>query len=288
MSVHIHNGFKINATSLLDAGMRIQDFADRQAPVAIEHACARLLMEHAVNHFDLVTLQMEPAPEQSYLEAAQTEMIRRQKSVLPNVRHDDDTDYAMDIAFYEHAGQFYGIFFTDCAKLSDAFMARDDIKDFGWQNGSDRPNEVTEEEWSLRESVWRAILKDFTKAPLRAGQSIKVSTVTGSTPGSNVDRFPMQMPSLEALLIQLPTHEWRVNQVAMIPLLEANYKDGNHKVTGEKLSIQNFIELRKGPEFKKSAELMMSKIAETIEIEDLFTVASVTLETKRIKSNHKF
>lgn len=269
MSVNIHNGFEINATSLANAEALIQDFAINVAPKAIEAAQAKFLIEYAANQYDLVSLKREPAPaRRSYIQLAMQELIRCQNDTPSNVRHEDDTDFAMKVVLFESSGNFYGIYYTDCPGLWEAFMTREYIGDYSWHSGTE-PECLRENEWRRRESTWRAILQDFAVAPEKAGKVIAVSTVSGRKPN---DDGPISMPSMETLQRQMPAIEWRANQVAMISLLDSLYENGKHKVTGIEMNTVDVMKLRMDPQFKLHEALIKSELDQSIDLQDLITV----------------
>lgn len=89
-------------------------------------------------------------------------LMRAQMSMRANGKiHDWEYDphrFELSIGQDPETGVTVGIFYCEDESLRDAFLAMCEVEDFHYQNQTDRPKEITSEDWELRRQVWDRVL----------------------------------------------------------------------------------------------------------------------------------
>lgn len=80
-----------------------------------------------------------------------------------------DMDFSLTV--FPYNGNFYGIYFTQSTELANFFKGREWVKDFHYQNQTDQPEDVSDQEWAVRSHVWDTVL-GVTSVPSQEGYSI--------------------------------------------------------------------------------------------------------------------
>jgi len=78
----------------------------------------------------------------------------------------DCVDASLNIWFDpEDPKRFYVMPYGDAPRWADwmPYGLSASVKEFGWWNGSDRPDSITAREWSRREKVWRRLVTDHDR-----------------------------------------------------------------------------------------------------------------------------
>jgi hypothetical protein len=110
-----------------------------------------------VYYVDKNTLEGKPI-EKKFYEVSQEVSERYEKIKSSGIR-DVDYDFYFEVVVIPHKGkQYLKVFFDDVDIYSDLFEKIG--KDFHYQNCTDKPKDISEEEWERRMETWDEILGD--------------------------------------------------------------------------------------------------------------------------------
>lgn len=84
------------------------------------------------------------------------------KNLNEEVRRIDDIPFNFSVMVYPYQGELYGYYFNDITEYQD--YLKEIADDFSYQNLTDRPEHISEEEYKKRQEVWDEILKYYTFA----------------------------------------------------------------------------------------------------------------------------
>jgi len=88
-------------------------------------------------------------------------------------------NFDASIVLYQHEDQiilqFFGLdaAFVECVGIIQKLVIGGKLVDFHYQNQTDRPDEITADEWLRREKAWNEIF-DFSSKPSIAGFSVRL------------------------------------------------------------------------------------------------------------------
>lgn len=190
MSTKIYNGVRIDTGNIFDFTRKLRETL---TPVRTRAQQAHIANE-AVSHLDRRTLGLpEPtcdAPWGSDPAAANdiahlirivaSNLMHAQVSMRANGKiHDWEYDphrFELSIGQDPETGVTVGIFYCEDENLRDAFLAMCEVEDFHYQNQTDRPKEITSEDWELRRQVWDRVLPGLG-VPAEQMLTFKLDTV---------------------------------------------------------------------------------------------------------------
>lgn len=136
----------------------------------------------------------------------------------------DDTDYAeiypkptLTLVVYPFEGEYYMTCYTACIELQDEVVDFFEADNFEYWNNTDRPDELTEEEWEERSEIWDAILED--PRPNHNGVVFELDPKNGIP---NVDLIiKHEFPDYPSRVLSVATHR-------LIASKGLNSGNGNH------------------------------------------------------------
>lgn len=86
-----------------------------------------------------------------------------------------DTDF--EIVFFPHENHFLGIAYTNNTLWFEKWMSLDLVEDYSYWNNTDKPKELTDEQWNQRAENWDKVLG--YNIPAMVGFSICVADPNG-------------------------------------------------------------------------------------------------------------
>lgn len=215
MSTKIYNAFRFLTTDLLEVHRSCMVFRQKFKPLAEEKA-AKWLVKRAVEELDRRTVRQNDAEFKpafcSPFCLAWDEMLEKMRRVERETAREPDVDFSVIVSILPHATGLYGIIYTEQQDFRDMWFAGAGVVDFHYQNSTDRPSNVSEEEWERRERTWDEILGH--NVPAECGFSADIVLLSK----------PVRTECLTKVCEYLPSFESRVDRVAYDLLLEEKLK----------------------------------------------------------------
>lgn len=167
MSTKIYDAYILKEMSLLE----IKAFCDlykkkieKLRERLIAELCARQLTTHADNFAIGVYV---PKETQSFREKVWLDLLDRQIALDRTKERDPEIDFGVELTFVPHpdkkAKRLLVRVFAEAEKFHTIFKKMPGVKDFHYQNSTDRPKNVSEKEWRSRRAVWDKVFCKDTK-----------------------------------------------------------------------------------------------------------------------------
>lgn len=174
MSWKIYNGMILQDTTLEDALAKAKALREACLPEmqkAIQEETARRLALWA----DLQVNGLgSTLPEKG--QSIQSDIIEAKKKVLGDGFRCPDWDYSFDLCFIPQDGNILTLFFTERDPGFTDEMEKLGFEDFHYQNCTDKPSEISDEDWDAREEAWRKTGQMDYIAPSEVGLQYDVIT----------------------------------------------------------------------------------------------------------------
>lgn len=153
MSTKIYNGFKVDVSTVEELLALTQKI--------------RPLIEEKAEH------QRKAFCSLGHLPSSQ-EWYERRKKIRATGLRDIKVDTDFSFTFFPAGGYFLGICYTEHNDWFDLWLAQDKVSEFGYWNGSDGPDNISEGDWEARGDLW---MKLCPEVPMRCGFSIDITKV---------------------------------------------------------------------------------------------------------------
>lgn len=204
MSTKIYNGFQITkGKTLLSLQKNFNEFREKVREIAEEKTC-RYLANHATFLMDSVAFSDTPDNSRdSYLVQAHVALMEEQREVRRSQQRNPAVDFQCEVTIHPvNKDTVLGIIFSEQKDIIDSLLANDWVEEFGYYDNADKPEDISEEDWTARGALWEEALGD--KSPALSGFTITCSDVNGG----------IFAPKIERILEFLPSFEERVNRCA--------------------------------------------------------------------------
>lgn len=122
---------------------------------------------------------------------------------LKNRRREPQVDYDFTVCILPHAGQFYGIVYTEQQVWRTDWFTEDLVDPMPYWNGTDGPEDLSESEWEARGRLWDEIMP--SGIPANHGLSADLHDLWFLTPGP--DAVVAAQPSFERRLARTAHEE---------------------------------------------------------------------------------
>jgi hypothetical protein len=165
MSFNVHNGYIIKNMSVTE----LQDFFHRFQKKAAElkkKSLSKILAKTISQNVDLFKLGIftprnEDLKENIY-QLKSLELIKRIETVENEKRRDPEIDFESTISFIFKDNKCYALFFCDNKELNKLWVNSSEVTPYPYWNSTDRPKDVSEVEWRMREEIWDSFYKNQT------------------------------------------------------------------------------------------------------------------------------
>ena len=118
---------------------------------------AILFAELAVTSVDSADFRSEPRPSYPALDAFM-KWDAEQSKIKRSDRRFDPHSFTVAFGLDPVTGRHLVLPLTDRREFRDAFDNMDEVEDYSYQNWTDQPGEVSEEEWNERRGAWDRVL----------------------------------------------------------------------------------------------------------------------------------
>jgi hypothetical protein len=170
MSTKIYNGFRfVPGTTLNDIYRYVAEFRKELQPLA-EEKISREIVERAIRYLDLQSLGLDESGEQgSPLFRAHTGVTEEERNIATEPYRNHPLDMKFEITIHLAGDKILGMHWTSQRDFQDLWMAKPFILDYHYQNQTDPPDEVPEDEWQEREHDWCGIVFPGFESPTMSG-----------------------------------------------------------------------------------------------------------------------
>lgn len=188
MSTKIHHGYVIKTDDMATV-LRVLDEVGTRYDKAARKYMATLTAHIIADAWDVLTMRgsdaIEKIPELAVLKDsslswyAYRHILERQSKIKATGQRDPAVDFQCDVIIFPEigTGRTLALLFSENQTFKDCFLDDALVSYLGWWNNSDKPDDVTEEEWDQRGKDWdRAVGNDV---PARRGLSRSYETFSG-------------------------------------------------------------------------------------------------------------
>lgn len=147
MSAKIYEGVKFVSDNIYDIYKSLMGLRDKCIDIGVNH----LLSDDYIG-----TIKSYMLFEQLYYQNASKIVHLIQREFDKQYRSHSAPSFLFEIIIYPHSsGQFFGTYFTDrIPEYRNLLFARHVVEDFHYQNQSDIPDGISDEEWGVRKKIW--------------------------------------------------------------------------------------------------------------------------------------
>lgn len=161
MSTRIENGFRFRTADIFAVQGHVQAWRDELKPLhraALASVAAQMAAEtidlHALAQAgegrNTATMDSDACPLMDALRAIR----ERQKKIEATRLRDPGVDFGFEIMIIPDNGALLGMVFTERRDWLDAWMAKDFVEPWPYWSHTDRPDEVSDDEWTQRGEIW--------------------------------------------------------------------------------------------------------------------------------------
>lgn len=245
MSTKVYNGLRLTIDGLADLHEKVTEWRKTVAKLQYEHD-AKTTARLAAFKIDDFAMKDEIVYGAAW--AVSWEIDERRREVEKTKRRDPlvDTEFTLVVMPYPAGNMVLGIAYSEQQDWLKQFKDLPWVEEYAYWNNTDRPDEVTDEEWEAREKAWNEV----TKAdPLdRPGAS-----------GFTVECLPHHViVEAKDCVAHLPTFESRVERI--VHNKSFNEWSKRNDVDQEKLMKGFFTYMEKHKAWSKTEEGMALQV----------------------------
>jgi len=182
----------------------------RRAGQLLARAVARIATDH---HDRALLFDADPAG--NHLSRAYGEVQERILEIGRSNTRDPEVDTSFDVVICEDGTHAVLLSFTEHSAWFTDLLSLPGAEDFSYWDGTDRPDDVTEEDWATRRRTYERILsRDPHGRPAGCGVTLSFQR-------------PVSPPSIEAILAEVPSVDIRARRMArQVMLAEWAHEQG--------------------------------------------------------------
>jgi hypothetical protein len=167
-----------------------------------------MAMAHATRAIDTETLKRNPLPLRAFLVAFQNIKNRRHEITVSRSR-DPEVDFDFDIVFFRDKGEWFAKAHTEQNAWVALWKEHFGGTTYDYWNNSDRPTDLSGQEWQLREQAWARMVG--YNAPSDCGFGLSANT-------------SIFLPDLKSVINRQPALEDRAHYFALESLRDEHVK----------------------------------------------------------------
>lgn len=211
MSTKIYGGFRITqpgATDFMGLQVLLNELSAKITEVARTETKKHVLRS-AIDRFDQDSLLKcgflkesetegdERDPDEDardgYITGAILRLLERGAKVEQTHQRDPSIDMGCEVVLFPHDSGLYGIAYAGNRAIENAFFASEGIERFAYWNNTDRPDDISDDDWASRGRLWHELLPG-SGVPAECGLSRKLSPVTMMPSVKEVVEFWLHHP----------------------------------------------------------------------------------------------
>jgi len=193
MSTRIGWAFVVGITDATELARLVDDFRERLEPIR-RRDHARLLAQRTTLSIDRHVAQGKEWPRSPLSKAYRAiDEAGRESDVTQRRAVFEDFGFEISLIPDAETRSTYGMLHAERTDWKRLWMRQEGIREFGYQNASDRPDGITAAEWRLRERTWDRIMP--TGVPARHGFSARLFGTRIDWPRTDALRFQPSLAS---------------------------------------------------------------------------------------------
>jgi hypothetical protein len=139
-------------------------------------------------------------------------VFERQKAIKEKHTRDPEVDWDFELSFSYHDGKFFCIAFTE--KPSLECMLKSKFQEYSYYNCTDKPDNISEEDWEKRYQDWNRVLPTW-----RPADTMAVFTL--------VDNLALRWEPFIPTLAKLPENSARIERMVQTAVREDYCRSNN-------------------------------------------------------------
>lgn len=198
MSTKIYNGYKLEGVNSIGEVQALLDGFQAKCVIIAEQEAKRMIVKEAVSLHDEAILRMESAlrklgkDEPTFKNCICNVVLdfqKRASDIRRTNSRDPDVDWSCEVAVLKFG---MAMLFTENEAMTKAWEALPRVKPFPYWNNTDKPDDLTNKEWSQRGKQWdMALGGDGNSTPAESGLCRKMVPVGWHWLGGIKDLSPV-------------------------------------------------------------------------------------------------
>lgn len=214
MSTKIHNGYIIEKSfDILELLKFLKDFQDK-AQQERDRQTSRFLTSEFIRKFDKETILGEKPDPIEILSQMWIDVSTRAHKVYKTNQRDPLVDFGCEVTIIPHNDKLLALLFCEQKTYEEIWKSYPFVKDYHYQNSTDKPDTISREDWDERSQNWDEAIPT---TPAENGFSFTVVDYS----------WPIFQKS--DLNLYLPSIEERIHNAALLVLQEEFLKTQNVK-----------------------------------------------------------
>ena len=263
MSTKIYNGFRFTTTDMRKIHKYIMEFRRELVPL-IAQKYYQYIAFRAAYMYDRLMMRMPsglanddgyPNLKNGVMFAAMNEHDMRRRKVEKTGLRDPIIDVEVSMAIIPIPMKTLGIIYVEHNDFRDLWMSKPFVKEYGYWNNTDQPENLNNRQWDRRRKDWDNALKEFDAIPSMNGFSIDCN-----------EKF-IRFPNVADILPLMPPFIERAMRVAKAKMLDDRIKrkriklDNLSKWNDERRALKKYLKTEAGKKaFNNRVEKVKKKI----------------------------
>lgn len=218
MSIKIYNGYKIDnpALTTLSGLMQFLKTVQTEALDLAKTNQVTMFAHILTNKID------NGATNEPYITFLKEYLEKINEIEEKNIR-DPFLDFSYKVTFFPHEDSVFALLFTEKKIFVDHWNSFPFIKEYVYFNNTDKPKEISIEEWQKREEDWSTVLE--------FNSTTKVSTpATLGLSHDIISNDILGLPTIEEILKHIPSDDDRAKNLAIGILIKEMIGEDTEKV----------------------------------------------------------
>ena len=304
MSTKIYNGYKISKMNLSELDSFCIDLRNKIFEKAKELCIQKIAITSSRFISSLFLESFDDFPKEIIESSEKYTVLFAARKIYMGILQQEDT-FKCSFVFYPFKKDILATFHSTVAEFTDIFEQSEKVKEYGYWNNTDKPENVSDKEWNKRKKDWDTIFnrnKNFYSIPIKNGflcdiinkdDYYNLFSYFSSSISNEYDKNLNEY--MQKILENVPSFEKRINEAATDRSLSyyinnvinknnsIDYKDFIQSYYKAKEWVANTEEGKKHYEDQK--KFVASKIPEKITEEHL--KMNIPLKAKGIVDGEK-
>lgn len=204
MSTHLEHGFEVEVTSLLGLQQLLDNFQGAVQPRALG-LFAKAFAERIAESVDGEFTVPEGTPPLAAARQAIDEAVEDLDALRLRRERAPDLDVSLSLTLIPMSdGKVLGLIFTEQQALQDLWMQQPGVTPYPYWDHTDRPDDVSEEEWEARAARWEQALP--SGVPALSGLTRTVVEVPSLYSAETQDAIVAHYPAFDDRLSRAARH----------------------------------------------------------------------------------
>lgn len=171
MSTKIYNGYKITKMNLSELDSFCMDLRNKIFEKAKELCIQKIAITSSRFVSSLFLESFDDFPKEIVERSEKYTVLFAARKIYMNILQQEDT-FKCSFVFYPFKKDILATFHSAVAEFTDIFEKSEKVKEYGYWNNTDKPENVSDKEWNKRKKDWDTIFnrnKNFYSIPIKNG-----------------------------------------------------------------------------------------------------------------------